>query len=242
MQSPFAWLEHLGNVVLNQLDHRLFSVLNAGVANPVLDWFMPRVTNLQKATWFVLCVAPLIVWILARWGKRGRTLVFCALLSLGLTDFTSSRLAKNVYLRDRPCRRIAATGRMAVPSAHLLPGRATAPDYVATPEKDCPGSSSFPSSHAANTMAFAGVCWWFTRGRIRWLWLSIPLLIGWSRIYLGYHFPGDVLAGWALGAALAWGIVHWLAWPILREQIVAEREQAADNPVTVTDPRQDSQL
>jgi len=215
--------------VLNNLDHTLFHALNSGAANAFLDWLMPRVTNLHKALWFIACVAPIIIWILAVYGKRGRTAVFCTLLALGLSDFTSSRLAKNVYWRDRPCERIAATGRMTVPDDHLLPGRATRSGYIATPERDCPGSSSFPSSHASNMMAFAGVCWWFTRTRGRWLWFVIPLVVGWSRIYIGVHFPGDVLAGWILGGMLAWVVVRWLAKPILREQIIEEKEQAAED-------------
>jgi len=184
-----------------------------------------RITNVHKELWFILCVTPFIVWILATRGKRGRTLVFCALLSLGLADFTSSRIAKNAFWRDRPCRRIAQTGTMSVPDVHLLPGRAMPAGYVASPEKDCPGSSSFPSSHAANTMAFASVCWWFTRQRIRWLWFAIPIVVGWSRIYLGYHYPGDVLAGWVMGALIAWAVVRWLARPILGEMIREEAKQ-----------------
>lgn len=192
---------------------------------------MPRVTNIQKALWFILCATLLIVWILWKQGKRGRTLVFCALLSLGLADFTSSRLAKNAFWRDRPCRRSAATGVMSIPDVRLLPGRAMPAGYVATPDKDCPGSSSFPSSHAANSMAFASVCWWFTKRKLRWLWFAIPLVIGWSRIYLGYHYPSDVLAGWILGALLAWGIIRFLATRVLAEQIQEERESGPEPPL-----------
>src|SRR5689334_5148495 len=109
--------------VLSNLDVSLFHLLNSGVANPLLDWFMPRVTNVHKALWFIACVTPFIIWILATRGKRGRTIVFCVLLSLGLADFTSSRLAKNAIWRDRPCHRITATGQMSLPGVHLLPGR-----------------------------------------------------------------------------------------------------------------------
>jgi undecaprenyl-diphosphatase len=42
-----------------------------------------------------------------------------------------------------------------------------------------------------------------TTGRKRWLWLLIPLIIGYTRIYLGYHYPSDVLGGWILGGILA---------------------------------------
>jgi membrane-associated phospholipid phosphatase len=217
--------------MLSQLDHSLFHLLNSGLQNSVLTWFMPRVTNVHKTIWFILCVLPIIVWILWKKGKRGRTLVLCALLSLGLADFTSSRVGKNLWWRDRPCRKMPSTGRSSVVDVHLLPGRAMSPGYVATPEKDCPGSSSFPSSHAANSMAFASVCWWFTKRKSRWLWFLIPIIIGWSRIYLGYHYPFDVLAGWLLGAFLAWLIIHFLAARVLAEQIKEEQVRPPDPPV-----------
>ncbi len=194
---------------------------------------MPRITNMHKDLWFIALAVPVIVWVLAKYGKRGRTLVFCVLLALGLADFTSSHILKNAIWRDRPCRRLASTGGMSLSDTRLLPGRGHPAGYVATPENDCPGSSSLPSSHAANTMALAMVLWWFTRRRTRWLWFLIPLVIGWSRIYLGYHYPADVLWGWLTGALLALGIVRWLAVPFTRE-LVKEEQKAADEGTLVT--------
>jgi membrane-associated phospholipid phosphatase len=93
------------------------------------------------------------------------------------------------------------------------------PYWVSTEVKALSSETSFgmPSGHAQNAAALWGltstrVIWrWF-----RWLSLAIIVLIGLSRIYLGMHFAGDVLAGWAIGAVLVWlfvrlepAILHW---------------------------------
>jgi membrane-associated phospholipid phosphatase len=67
-----------------------------------------------------------------------------------------------------------------------------------------------PSGHAQNAAAIWGLL--ATLVRRRWVWavaLALILAIGLSRIYLGLHFPSDVLAGWLIGAALVWAFVRW---------------------------------
>ncbi|MBG8556033.1 phosphatase PAP2 family protein [Hymenobacter guriensis] len=72
-------------------------------------------------------------------------------------------------------------------------------------------SYSFPSGHAMAATALAltlGILLWPTRGR----WVAVvlgaawALLMGWSRMYLGVHFPSDVLAGWVGSVGWVWGV------------------------------------
>src|SRR5262249_35443220 len=123
------------------------------------------------------------------------------------SDAACKRVVKNLVPRYRPCHLQLDVGPMEVPETRIVPG------------EHCPGSYSFPSNHASNMMALAGVCWWFSRRKplsqvsegaalpkrpwAPWLWFLIPLVIGYSRIYLGYHYPSDVLGGWAFGAVIA---------------------------------------
>jgi undecaprenyl-diphosphatase len=85
-------------------------------------------------------------------------------------------------------------------------------EVVPQPEPLITGTvaSSFPSGHAA-TSAAGAVILSVLVGRGIWPWLAaLALLIGFSRVYVGVHYPGDVLAGAALGAAVALGFVRLL--------------------------------
>lgn len=72
-------------------------------------------------------------------------------------------------------------------------------------------SPSFPSNHATAAFAFAGAVAFATR---RWMWalpaLLLAGLISWSRVYLGLHFPSDVLAGAVIGTGCGW-LAVWLS-------------------------------
>lgn len=74
-----------------------------------------------------------------------------------------------------------------------------------------PGTWSFPSGHSATAFAGALLLSSFLPRWRRWLY-TVAGLVGFSRIYLGDHYPGDVVAGSAIGAVLAW-LLRRLPWP-----------------------------
>jgi membrane-associated phospholipid phosphatase len=72
-------------------------------------------------------------------------------------------------------------------------------------------SMSFPSSHAANMGAMAS---YFSvkYPKTRWIVIPIALIIAYSRIYVGVHYPTDVLAGLLLGIGCGWFILRAESW------------------------------
>ena len=165
---------------LARLDARLFVLLNASGRHPLLDVFLPLVTQ------FKLFVAPLaLAWIVLFWkgDRRARVLLVFLLAGVGLSDLVASHVVKHLVARVRPC--------------HVLPA------YVYF---SCKQSPSMPSSHATNFACAAvllGACY------RRWipLFALAALVVGYSRIYVGLHYPGDVLAGYVLGAAIGGGVL-----------------------------------
>jgi len=175
--------------VASDIDSRFFALLHRGAGNAPLDWLMPRLTSLHQRPWFLGALALVCAAVLWKGSPRARAWVLCAIAAVALADMGSHRVIKRWLPRDRPCHSLAS-GAPVEPGVRLVPG------------EECPGSRSFPSNHAANTAAAATVGIAFGRSRRRWWWLLLPAVIGYSRIYLGYHYPSDVLGGWAIGTTL----------------------------------------
>ncbi len=111
------------------------------------------------------------------------------LLAIIASDVTSSYLLKNIVNRLRPCREI-----------DLKP-------LIYSFGQKCGGKFGFVSSHAANSIAlvfFSIRSLHFEKKWIYGLWI-IPVLVGYSRIYLGVHYPGDIVGGMLVG--LLWAYV-----------------------------------
>ncbi|MGE4298146.1 MAG: phosphatase PAP2 family protein [Desulfovibrionaceae bacterium] len=172
-------------------DAALFQRVNFAWHGRLLDGIMPAVSH-PLLLWAVALAAVLV--FARRMGAR-RTV--CVLLVLGAS----------VALADLSCHGVKElTGRIrpynALPGVRYIENHAWAQRPPAfTPAKD--HGSSFPSAHAANAMAVAMACvlalgW----RRVRWA-LLLPLVVGYSRVYLGKHYPSDVAAGWLLGIAAA---------------------------------------
>lgn len=148
---------------------------------PWLDAVMSTASN----RWVLLAVAVaagLYILLKSPQGVLGLVLFFVA---IGASDLISARLIKPEVARIRPCN--------------------ADPAHVPHPD-GCGAGLSFPSSHAANTAAAAVLFSW-AAPRLSPVGIGIALLVGISRVYLGVHWPTDVLGGWALGAAVGLAVL-----------------------------------
>lgn len=166
---------------LVELDTYLFYLLNYRAQNAVLDFLMPILTNLD---YWRVPIALLAIALLIFGKKKGRVALLLLILGITLSDQVCNNLLKPLVGRVRPCH--------VLENVHLL--------------INCTDSFSFPSSHATNI--FTGmIVFSFVYPKLRIGLLIIAALVAYSRVYVGVHYPFDVVAGTALGIACATTIV-----------------------------------
>lgn len=171
----------------SQLDHELFEWIQMHMRNSFLDPILLAARD--KLFWIPLYII-LISWVGFKFGRQAWKLFLLILITIIVTDQMNSTLLKKLVRRERPCNEVYFKDQF-VP---VLP---------------CSGGYSFPSSHATNHMGIA-IMIILTCGRylgpFKWLFLVWALLIGFSQIYVGVHFPIDIAVGFLEGALLAYTI------------------------------------
>ncbi len=178
---------------LNDLDTQLFLFLN-GLHNEAFDSIMAWISG--KTTWWPFY---LLLLIYLGWTRRWQLVPIILFIALAVTlaDQTSVHLFKEVFERLRPCHELALKE-----TVHLVNGR-------------CGGMYGFVSSHAANTFAVAMLLLliirkgWFTALMLIW-----AAIVSYSRIYLGVHYPGDVLGGAVLGVLCGLVVYLFFSWTV----------------------------
>ncbi len=163
---------------LERIDVAVLKMLNPNCEHKFADEFMLAATRLGKNALFW---ALLVAWLWLCRGFKGmiHSLVVL-LLVISLTDLLVGKVAKGLWRRPRP-------------TSVEMDVRAIAPTG---------GSPSFPSAHAANWFAAAKALSNFVPEGKPSL-FAIASLVAYSRIYLGVHYPSDVIAGCIIGYAMA---------------------------------------
>ncbi|HEY1024840.1 MAG TPA: phosphatase PAP2 family protein, partial [Sphingobacteriaceae bacterium] len=156
-----------------------------GLSNPFFDWLMPYLRN--RYFWIPLYLF-LVIFFVMNYKKAGIAITLFLLITFGISDYSASSVVKPAFERLRPCN-----------------------DPVFKTEVNtriaCGSGYSMPSSHAANHFAIA--VFLITLFYRRWKWI-LPLALLWAtaisfaQIYVGVHYPFDVLIGGILGSIVGY--------------------------------------
>jgi len=176
--------------------------------------FMDQMWWLVSAKWSWAFILVVFVWILLHKNRRQALLVVVMIaLAVLLADQISSSLIKGAVERLRPTRDPSLSSLVHVVN-----------DYRG-------GMYGFVSSHAANSFAIAMLLSLMMRHRlVTWSLFIWATLQCYSRVYLGVHYPGDILGGIVVGLVVGWAV--WLLWRYL-----CHRWRLNRSPFTTADAR-----
>lgn len=162
--------------ILVELDTLLFLLINSGMANIATDAVMPilRSSELLRAMYGVAMV--MLLW---KGNAKMRWLVLFSALVLLLTDQTAAKFLKPLIDRPRPCH--------VLQNINLL--------------VNCGGGKSMPSAHAANAFGQAAL-FALTFPQIRWYLWTFAALVSIAQVFVGVHYPADILVGALIGTII----------------------------------------
>ncbi len=180
---------------LINLDRNLFLAIN-GMHSAFTDQLMFWISD--RFIWIPFYIV-LAVFLFRKFGKHALYMVLFAAVFITMSDQLSV-LFKNYFERERPCHD---------ESIAFL---------VHTVNNKCGGKFGFVSSHAANVMAVFTWLLLLTKNKFRMLtWCTAiwVILVSYSRVYMGVHFPADIAGGWIVGALSA--LVTYIIYRLIFE-------------------------
>ena len=171
------------------LDLKVLYFINHTLSNPVFDIIMPLLRG--KLTWVPLYLL-IINFIIKKYGLKSVWVIGFALFSVLVADQISSGLIKPYFERLRPCNNPELASWLNLPNGN--------------------GSSwSFVSSHSANHFSMAAYFSMVLIGYRKQYNIVIPFLtwaflIAFAQVYIGFHYPSDVILGGLLGSAIGYAM------------------------------------
>jgi len=178
---------------LLSIDLYLFNLLNGTLYFKALDKFFVMITT--QGNWNITFII-LGLWLLLKGGKTGRIAVIILGVIILLSDQLSSSVLKPLIERPRPCHSLE--------DIRLL--------------VNCGSGLSFPSSHAVNNFAGAFILTYFYKN-LRYVFYTIAILVAYSRVYVGVHYPADILGGAFIGLFVAFAVL--LIYKYIKKKIPA---------------------
>lgn len=170
---------------LLQLDRKLFYFINHTLSNRFFDWIMPY---LRYPQFWIPVYVFILIFCIWRYKKQGVIIILLLVATFAVADFGSAGVIKPLIKRLRPCNYPALT-------------------QTIISRVPCGTGYSFPSSHAANHFAIAVflIMVFHKRWRGIWFWCLLwACLVCFAQMYVGVHYPIDILAGAIYGTIVGY--------------------------------------
>ena len=171
---------------LYSIDLVIFYFINHTLSAPFLDKFFSLITNVNS--WYIAYIILLLISMI-KGGRNGKIVAIGVLILIAVTDQLGYHILKEMFHRLRPC---------------LVLKDAITP-------LGCTGTYSFPSNHAFNNFAAAVFIYKFFP-KLKWALFITAILISISRVYLGLHYPSDILGGAVLGIIFGYLFALLVQW------------------------------
>jgi len=169
---------------LPEIDTLAFFLINKNLQNSLFDILMPFITDKSY-----LIFMPLFLLLFFKDREKALIALILGIVSLLIADW-SGNILKHSFERIRPCD--------ALDGVRLLAG--------------CGKSFSMPSNHSVNAFAFISPLCMLLKNRMRYAFVAVAILVGFSRVYIGVHYPSDTIAGALLGVMLGISVVQFYHW------------------------------
>jgi undecaprenyl-diphosphatase len=186
---------------LYSIDVSVFYFINHSLSCGALNKFFTIITNVNN--WYIAYIILLGISFV-KGGRKGKIAAIGVLLLILLTDQLSARIIKEIFHRIRPCNALL---------------------NVITP-LGCNGTFSFPSNHAVNNFA-AAVFFYKLFPKLKWVVFISASLVAISRVYIGVHYPSDILGGAVIGSAF--GYIFAIA-ALKLDQIIDDKFKTKEQP------------
>lgn len=163
---------------LYSIDVTILYFFNHLLSCGALDRFFTTITNVNN--WYITYIILLCISFI-KGGRRGKIAAIGILILILVTDQVSAGIIKDTFHRIRPCGALKD---------------------VITP-LGCNGTFSFPSNHAVNNFA-AAFFFYKLFPKLKWALFIAASLVAISRVYVGLHYPSDILGGAIIGSAFGY--------------------------------------